>query len=60
MTPIAIYVCQEYFPKYFTQGRGADQGGDYQFDIYRSMKQHNQVLTKESEFKAIYPEDLMF
>jgi len=24
------------------QGRGADQGGDYQFDIYRSMKQHNQ------------------
>ena len=35
---------RENFPNHDSQGRGADQGGDYQFDIYRSMKQHNQVL----------------
>ena len=35
---------QENFTKHDSQGRGADQGGDYQFDIYRSMKQHNQVF----------------
>ena len=36
--------CRSFSASFSSQGRGADQGGDYQFDIYRSMKQHNQVL----------------
>ena len=36
--------CRFFSASFSSQGRGADQGGDYQFDIYRSMKQHNQVL----------------